>query len=470
MQIFGRGGAQMIPLLDQGKEGLAEFAAQADAFGLTISGKSAAAADQLDEKLKLLHDRFEGMASIVVQNTIPAVEGAVDALSDLFGEAGEGGPILGFLEDGVRDVSAFIVQMTGAVNQAVDVFEGLNVALSQIANGKSPGWQAEAWFIKAAKDGADADAKAKSILDGTYKSPDVATNKPPVGLTSALPPVATTAQTSPYQNALEHAKQQTADLVAQQNALGQTGYEAAYLTEQQTLLNDATKKGTQLSGPQISAIDAAATAFAKQKAQLEELTAVYDDGKQATEDFGSTLLDDLKAGEGLFQSLGDAASKFFGDLADDAEKAAADNIWDSIFGALKPGSSGSSGGGFNIFSAIGSLFHFAGGTNDAPGGLSLVGEQGPELMNVPRHAQISTASQTRSMLGGAGGGSLGPQQVQVLVSFDQNGNLQAYVQNVSQQQAAAGIAAYDSTLGSRIHYKATRRDPGLLKLGIRPVN
>ena len=31
---------------------------------------------------------------------------------------------------------------------------------------------------------------------------------------------------------------------------------------------------------------------------------------------------------------------------------------------------------------------FAGGTNFAPGGLSIVGEEGPELLNIPRGSQV----------------------------------------------------------------------------------
>lgn len=41
---------------------------------------------------------------------------------------------------------------------------------------------------------------------------------------------------------------------------------------------------------------------------------------------------------------------------------------------------------------------FAVGTNYAPGGMALVGENGPELMYVPRGAQIKTASETRNIL------------------------------------------------------------------------
>lgn len=44
---------------------------------------------------------------------------------------------------------------------------------------------------------------------------------------------------------------------------------------------------------------------------------------------------------------------------------------------------------------------FAGGTNYAPGGLALVGEQGPELVNLPRGSQVLNANQTQSVFSGS---------------------------------------------------------------------
>jgi hypothetical protein len=49
-------------------------------------------------------------------------------------------------------------------------------------------------------------------------------------------------------------------------------------------------------------------------------------------------------------------------------------------------------------------FH-ARGTMFAPGGLSVLGEEGPELVNLPRGSQVYTAGQTRSMLAGGGSGA-----------------------------------------------------------------
>jgi predicted nucleic acid-binding Zn-ribbon protein len=45
---------------------------------------------------------------------------------------------------------------------------------------------------------------------------------------------------------------------------------------------------------------------------------------------------------------------------------------------------------------------FAVGTRFAPGGMALVGERGPELINLPRGSQVVPAAQTSQMLGGLG--------------------------------------------------------------------
>jgi len=42
---------------------------------------------------------------------------------------------------------------------------------------------------------------------------------------------------------------------------------------------------------------------------------------------------------------------------------------------------------------------FAKGTSSAPGGMALVGEEGPELVNLPRGSQVFTAGETRGMMG-----------------------------------------------------------------------
>jgi phage-related tail protein len=52
---------------------------------------------------------------------------------------------------------------------------------------------------------------------------------------------------------------------------------------------------------------------------------------------------------------------------------------------------------------------FARGTNFAPGGMALVGEQGPRLVNIPRGSQVLSNRRTNSLLDSAlsgGGGAM----------------------------------------------------------------
>jgi hypothetical protein len=57
----------------------------------------------------------------------------------------------------------------------------------------------------------------------------------------------------------------------------------------------------------------------------------------------------------------------------------------------------------SAMAGIGKNAAFAVGTRNAPGGIALVGERGPELINIPRGSQVIPAAQTASMMGGVGG-------------------------------------------------------------------
>lgn len=109
---------------------------------------------------------------------------------------------------------------------------------------------------------------------------------------------------------------------------------------------------------------------------------------------------------GLFDGILDAARSGAGFVADlaNAIKSAINNALDLPLKLDKPGFLG--GGSVTLIPA------FAKGTNFAPGGLALVGEQGPELVTLPRGSRVDTAAVTKRLaaspaplaLAGAGGG------------------------------------------------------------------
>lgn len=99
---------------------------------------------------------------------------------------------------------------------------------------------------------------------------------------------------------------------------------------------------------------------------------------------------------------------------------------------------------------MGSVFGFADGTPFAPGGLAMVGERGPELVNLPRGSQVIP----NHKIGEAGGGRGGPINLKHEFSITVAGNgdkeLMERMRVVAEESARAGVAAYDQMLPDRI--------------------
>ena len=119
--------------------------------------------------------------------------------------------------------------------------------------------------------------------------------------------------------------------------------------------------------------------------------------------FTSALLSGIKKAGSLIslyllESLQSAVNNLFYNLKDTVWSwikgwfsDIASGVWGHIKGKVKDLIPGRRGGGF-----FGGLF--ASGTNDAPGGLAVVGEEGPELIELPAHSRVYTADETKAMM------------------------------------------------------------------------
>jgi len=101
----------------------------------------------------------------------------------------------------------------------------------------------------------------------------------------------------------------------------------------------------------------------------------------------------IRNGASAMDALQTAGVNALGKIADKLAGMAADNLWKAAFGG--------GGGGLNLFSLLGGggtaaptmglgglPAMYASGTDFARGGLSIVGEKGPELLNIPRGSQV----------------------------------------------------------------------------------
>lgn len=308
-----------------------------------------------------------------------------------------------------------------------------------------------------------------------------------------------------YRDLIKNAQDRIDQMKLEAQTAGETGIAAETLSFKLKLLQDATDKGRTVTAAQRAEIEKltqaykeAATAAATAKLQsdlafqqrqmgrstidqtvastlqqygLPEDLNSYEAGliraneqmKTARElagDFVTTLTNGLRNGEGLWKSFGNAALSVLNKITD--------TLLNDVLNALfKVNSTGSSGGGL-LSSLLGlgsssaasafpaapssSIGLFANGTASAPGGLAWVGERGPELVNLPRGAQVVPNHRLSGANQNDASGSASGVNVTVGVSVDQNGNLKAYVKSVAQSEAKGAVGQYDSqVLPSRVN-------------------
>jgi lambda family phage tail tape measure protein len=70
MRMFGRSGADLIPLLNSGKSGLKDMATEARALGAVFTGEAAKGAEQFNDNLTTIKTSFAGFAIGIVNNGI----------------------------------------------------------------------------------------------------------------------------------------------------------------------------------------------------------------------------------------------------------------------------------------------------------------------------------------------------------------------------------------------------------------
>ncbi len=163
------------------------------------------------------------------------------------------------------------------------------------------------------------------------------------------------------------------------------------------------------------------------------LTAAND----ALSKFGSTTTD---ATQGL-GSLGNGLGQLRSSLSSGAAGAASGG--GGLFGWLgnlfKPAASASSG--FNIGSNAVPFKGFATGTNYSPGGPAIVGENGPELLNLPQGSQVTSNHKLMSALAA---NSNQPQQNQGLTVNVEGASGDDHIRSLVQQGVGAALSEYNT--------------------------
>lgn len=83
MQLMGRAGAQMIPVLNQGKDGLKELMDVSEETGSVMSNDLVGAGLAVDEQFDQLHLTSQGLKNVLFEALAPAIHAVVSALVEM---------------------------------------------------------------------------------------------------------------------------------------------------------------------------------------------------------------------------------------------------------------------------------------------------------------------------------------------------------------------------------------------------
>lgn len=159
-EIFSKGGARMIPLLNQGSAGLREMAEESDKLGLTLSAKTAAAAEEFNDNLTRIKGVAQGLVLQFIKEALPTLE----ALSSDFLDTAKSG-------DKLSDAAQFL-------GNVFKVLASGGVIVAQIFQTLGKGIAAQAAIIvelsqgnfrQAARIAADAFGEAKDDITASVQ-------------------------------------------------------------------------------------------------------------------------------------------------------------------------------------------------------------------------------------------------------------------------------------------------------------
>lgn len=186
-------------------------------------------------------------------------------------------------------------------------------------------------------------------------------------------------------------------------------------------------------------------------AAQQQSTDAIENARNIMQGFLSDIRNGIQQGKDFWDSMKNAALNALNSIADKLFEVATNQLIAAVLGG------GSFGGPSPAMAFSGSAFSlFARGTNNAPGGMALVGERGPELVNIPRGARVKPANETANMLGkGAGDGGFSP-----TINIDARGAGPGVEQKIRSEVDSA-LANYASGEYDRFranHERALKRD------------
>lgn len=135
MQLFGRAGADLIPLLDKGSDGIDEFRAKAKELGVVMGEDDIEAGEKLNEQLKEMDAQMSALKLRAGSELAPAMLSIVEAMSQVDEKGGALDTMFVGLADVMKGLAAGGFTVVAAFNTLAEAIVTAAVAAKEAATG-----------------------------------------------------------------------------------------------------------------------------------------------------------------------------------------------------------------------------------------------------------------------------------------------------------------------------------------------
>ena len=384
IQLFGRSGADLIPLLVNGRAGLRDMADEADRLGKTIGTQTGRDAEQFNDTLTRIGAVVDGVGLKIATGALPQLQALATKLNDpafATGAAGMASAIVGALGsvvDAITEVLGWWGQLQRTVSWMAthDMF-GNPIALSEEA--KNLARNRALWSTRDQINAGERTAPGADFYTGIFGGGGESSAPAPVDFSGLFSGMGAG-------DAEDKIKQLIASLEIERDLLRETDPVQQRLISMRTELANATST-------QRDEVEALITT-------IHAETQAWENSQAAAQMFGDFAIENLEALRKGTKSLTDVV----GDLVDMLIKAVLQSMLlgqgplAGIFGTASP-----KGGVGGLLSGLFSGF-FAKGGLIPDGTFGIVGEAGPEpVIGTSRGAMVLPNSSLSGMMGGGEG-------------------------------------------------------------------
>ena len=447
VSLFGRSGADLIPLLNSGAEGLAEMTAEAEELGLTFDQQTGKAAEAFNDNLSRLNAVKKGLVNRITAELLPSLVNLSDRFVGSAKSAERLDQVARIAATGVKLLTTAGIIAAGVFKTLGEAIGGVAAAVVQLVTGNFKGAfeTVKAYQMDVVGNIAGTIQSVRAVWDDT--SADIAADAPETSEKLAAPVIQAEKKVKESTKKIVDEAEKTYKRIEEAigriqrdiSTFGMTDEQVALfdlkadgatpeqlqraekLLETRRQLNEQERAGAVLgdlnleidalgkSNEYLATRDALLRAGVDAESALgqqisQTVAELYRQGEamdkqveamDALRDAGRGFFSDLKEGVGIWDALKNAAGRFLDVLFE----MAVSGVIDQLFG--KQGQGGGGTWGDALGSILGGLFGGAraGGGDVQPGKWYLTGEQGPEAF-VPRTAgTIIPAGQTAAMVG-----------------------------------------------------------------------